>query len=166
MRGRLIQRFKAEIARLDTVSTAALPGYDDDFREVIADDTATGDGIGDLQRVEHAVDIVPCQIGSRSWEALQSQDLGNTPQTDLTMYLHFADLERLSLVDADGQSLIKVGARLVSIRDYLDESVVVSIRTPPGLYVVEARPAGWGLNMARPTRNLLQLQWSERSAVT
>ena len=166
MRGRLIQKFKAEIVRLDTTSTRSGNYYDDDFREVVMVDT-DGDGIGEPQRQEHAAVIVPCQIGSRTWEALRGHDLGNNPQTSLVMYFHFRDLELLSLVDdTTGDALIHVGDRLVSIRDYMTEGVVQTIRTPPGLYVTRADPSGWGISMARPKRNILRVTWEERSAVT
>ena len=109
--------------------------------------------------------LIPCQIGSRSWEALRAHDLGNVPQTALTMYLHFADLETLGLVDATtGEALIHTGDRLVSIRNYQTEVIIQNVRTPPGLYVVRADPSGWGINMANPTRNLLRVEWNERSA--
>lgn len=166
MRGRLIQRFKAEVARLDTTATRAGGYYDDDFREVVTVD-GDGDGIGESQRQEHAAVLIPCQIGSRSWEAMRSNDLGVVPQTQLIMYFHFSDLEALGLVDAtSGESLLHIGDRLVSIRSFADESVVQSVRTPPGLYVIQADPSGWGLNLANPTRNLLRVVWEERSAVT
>jgi hypothetical protein len=164
MRGRLIQRFKAQIARLDTTATRSGGYYDDVFREVTMTDT-DGDGIGEPQRQEHADDIVPCQVGSRAWEALQAHDLGNVPQTELILRFHFKDLERLSLVDAtSGEALIHVGDRLVATLDYRTGEVVQAIRTPPGLYVQRADPSGWGISMSRPRRNLLRVTWNERSA--
>lgn len=165
MRGRLIQKFKVEIARLDTTATEIAGQYDPDFREIKRTD-ASGDGIGTVERQEHTAVILPCQVGSRTFEALQASDLGNVPQSDLVLWLHFQDLEEASLVDtATGQPLIHTGDRIVSIRDYFDEAVVLAIRTPPGLYVQEARSSGWGISMARPTRNLLRLTLAERSAV-
>lgn len=164
MRGRLIQRFKAEVARLDTDATRTGGHYDDVFRETVFVD-GTGDGIGTDQRQEHTPDILPVQIGEETWEALRAHELGNLPQTDLVLWFHYRDLELASLVDGTtGHCLIGVGARLVSIRDYLTEDVVLAVRTPPGLYVTEARPRGWGINMARPTRNLLRCTFAERSA--
>lgn len=166
MRGRLIQRFKAEIARLDTKETSDDGGYDEDFREVVATDAVTKNGIGTLERREHTAVLIPCQIGSRVWEALRMNEQGNAPRSDLTLYFHFADLERLSLVSATtGESLLHIGDRLVSIRDYSSEAVIQSIRTPPGLYVTEANPSGWGLNMSKPQRNILRVTFQPRSAV-
>jgi hypothetical protein len=164
MRGRLIQKFRAELARLDTTATRAGDYYDDDFREVKTVDSA-GDGVGVVQRQEHAAVLVPCQVGSRTWEALRTTDLGNVPQTDLVLYFHFADLEALSLVDATtGEALIHTGDRLVSLRDYQSEAVVQAVRTPPGLYVVRADPSGWGLNLSRPKRNILRVTFNQRGA--
>ena len=40
--------------------------------------------------------------------------------------------------------------------------VVQLVHTPPGLYVTEARPAGFGLSMARPRRNLLVVTFEDR----
>lgn len=165
MRGRLIQRFKAEIARLDTTATEIAGQYDHDFREIRRVDSV-GDGIGTVQRQEHTPVLIPCQIGGRTFEELRATDLGNAPRSEIVLWLHFADLETLSLVDATtGLPLINTGDRLVSIRNFLDETVVLSIRTPPGLYVEEARSSGWGINMAAPTRNLLRVTLSDRTAV-
>lgn len=164
MRGRLQQKFAASIARLDTTATRSGGYYDDDFREVVTVDT-DGDGIGESQRQEHAAIFVPCQIGNRSWEALRAHDLGNVPQTELVMYFHIGDLERLGLIDSvSGEALIHTGDRLVSICDYETHDVVQAVRTPPGLYIVRADPSGWGICMRRPTRNLLRVTWEERSA--
>jgi hypothetical protein len=164
MRGRLIQRFKAEIARIDTEAIDSGDYYDEDFREVVYS-VGSSDGIGTLQRQEHDTILVPVQIGTRTFEALQAFDQGNAPETELVMHMHFADLERLSLVETStGEPLIHTGDRLVSIKRYFDEALVLSIRTPPGLYVVEATSAGWGINMAQPTRNLLRVKFEERSA--
>mgnify|MGYP001820980343 CR=1 FL=1 len=163
MRGRLIQKFKAEVARLDTTSTRSGGYYDDDFREVKTVDG--GDGVGVVQRQEHAAVIIPCQVGNRNWEALRAHDLGNVPQTDLVLYFHFRDLEAASLVDATtGEALIHTGDRLVSLRDYQTEAVVQAVRTPPGLYVIRADPSGWGINLSKPARNLLRVSWNQRDA--
>jgi hypothetical protein len=165
MRGRLIQKFTAEIARLDTESTESSGYYDDTFRELVHSDAASGDGIGTKQRQEHTVVKLPCQVSDDTWEALQARDQGNTPQSEVVLWFHFRDLENNSLVAADGTSLINVGDRLVTIRDHLTDDVVHTVRTPPGLYVKEARPRGFGICMARPKRNLLRVAFEERSPV-
>jgi hypothetical protein len=41
---------------------------------------------------------------------------------------------------------------------------VQAVRTPPGLYVTEARPIGFGLHRRRPSRNLLFVSFQDRAA--
>jgi len=164
MRGRLIQTFLASIARLDTTATGVAGSYDDVFGSVRK--VQTGDGIGTLDRKEHAAITLPCQIGSRTWEALRAHDMGNVPDSDFIVRFHWTDLETASLVDANGRPLLHTGDRLVSILDRITEDVVLGIRTPPGLYVTEATPEGWGLCMTRPQRNLLRVKFADRPAVS
>lgn len=163
MFGRLIQKFKASVARLDTAATATASGYDDIFGSVLKSDAGVGTGIGTSLRQEHAAMLVPCQVGSNRWEALQASDMGVSPDSDFVLYFLWYDLERLGLVDATTKrSLIGIGDRIVSLNDYVTEEVVLTVPTPPGLYVVEATPRGWGLGMLRPTRNLLRVVCRDR----
>ena len=87
---------------------------------------------------------------------------GNAPRSQLDLVFHFKDLERLGLVDpASGDALIRPGDRLAAIYDKAGH-LVQAVRTPPGLYVTEARPIGFGLSMARPRRNLLSVTFEDR----
>jgi hypothetical protein len=52
---------------------------------------------------------------------------------------------------ASGDALVRPGDRLAALYDKAG-ALVQAVRTPPGLYVTEARPTGFGLNMARPRR--------------
>jgi hypothetical protein len=135
------------------------------FREPIKED-ASGDGIGTLQRDEHSVVYVPCQVGNRKWEKLEPTDLGSDASSDFILYFHYPDLEAASLIDATTKRpLIGVGDRLDSIRSYMDSSVIVlQFQTPPGMYCTEATPGGWGLNMSNPQVNLLRAVFKSRSA--
>ena len=68
----------------------------------------------------------------------------------------------MGLVDtASGDALVRVGDRLGAIRD-LAGAIVQAVRTPPGLYVTEAKPIGFGLFMPRPRRNLLLATFEDR----
>jgi hypothetical protein len=68
----------------------------------------------------------------------------------------------MGLVDGDtGDALLRPGDRLGALYDKAGE-LVQEVRTPPGLYVTEARPIGFGLNMARPRRNLLLVAFEDR----
>src|ERR1700754_863137 len=107
--GRLINPFDAELAQLDTAATAADPavpgplvsGYDADFQEpVIAPDQAGADRSPDARRERPSI-IVPCQVEVQSFGALNELVNGNSPRSHITLVFHFADLERLGLVDVE-----------------------------------------------------------------
>jgi hypothetical protein len=164
VRGSLIFPFIAELCRLDTdaMSTQA-PGYDDDFKEPALLDP-DGDGAGETYRREHPPVRVPCQVEPQTIEALRMTAAGNTPQSNLDLVFHFKDLERLGLIDAlTGEALIRPSDRLSGLFD-TEGNLVWAVRTPPGLYVTEARPAGFGLFRRRPRRNLLIVSFNDRPA--
>ncbi len=170
MRGRLIFKFLAELHRLDTKALATedpdgagplTGGYDPDFKEPVLVDT-NEDGIGERIRNEHAPVRVPCQVEPDTFEALQEYASGNSPRSRVRLVFHFAELERLGLVDfATGDALVRVGDRLGALYD-LGGALVQAVRTPPGLFVTEAKPMGFGLFMPRPRRNLLLATFEDR----
>jgi len=170
MRGRLIFPFLAELCRLDTAAMAAVDpdgpgplegGYDPDFKEPVLVDQ-DDDGIGERVRQEHPPVRVPCQVDTKAFEELRMLASGNAPRSRIDLVFHFKDLERLGLVDAaSGDALIRPGDRLAAIRDLCGD-LVQEVRTPPGLFVTESRPIGFGLNMARPRRNLLLVTFEDR----
>lgn len=89
---------------------------------------------------------------------------GNAPRSSVDLVFHFRDLERLALVDLEsGEAMIRPSDRLGALYD-MDGNLVQRVRTPPGLYVTEARPIGFGLPRHRPRRNLLLVSFHERSA--
>jgi hypothetical protein len=161
MRGRLVFAFLAQLHRLDTLATATTPpGYDDDFKEPALLDV--GNAIGERVRREHPPVLLPCQVESDAFEALQSFAAGNSPRSHARLVFHFSHLERAGLVNpTTGVALVHVGDRLGAIFDSAGQ-LVQSVRTPPGLYVTEARPIGFGLFMPRPRRNLLLVTFDER----
>ena len=165
MRGRLINPFLAEIARLDTVATAADPdgpgplasGYDPDFKETIVLEEA---GARRDARDEMPPIRLPCQVEVGAFEALQQLAAGSSPGAQVTLVFHFRDLERMGLVDPpSGDALLRVNDRLVAIRD-LTGALVQAVRTPPGLYATEVQPQSFGLGRAR---NLLLVRWEPRA---
>lgn len=164
MRGRLIFPFLAELYRLDPGAMAGQPpGYDDDFKEPALLDS-DGDGVGNAFRRERPPVRLPCQVETETIEAMRMMPSGNAPQSRLELVFHFGDLERQGLVDmASGEALLRPGDRLGGLFD-TDGELVWAVRTPPGLYVTEARPTGFGLSRRRPRRNLLVVSFSERSA--
>ena len=172
MRGRLIFPFLAELFRLDTAAMASVDpdgpgplagGYDPDFKEPVLVD-ANDDGVAEPFRREHPPVRVPCQVEPEAFEALRMATSGNTPRSSLDLVFHFMDLERLGLVDAaSGDAMIRPSDRLGALYA-LDGALVQAVRTPPGLYVTEARSIGFGLHRRRPSRNLLLVSFQDRPA--
>jgi hypothetical protein len=164
MRGRLIFPFLAEVFRLDTRAMATVaPGYDPDFKEPALVDT-DGDGVANPYRREHPPVRVPCQVEPEALDALRMTPSGNTPRSSVDLVFHFRDLERMDLVSAaTGEALIRTSDRLGALYDAAGQ-LVWAVRTPPGLYVTEARHAGFGLFRRRPRRNLLVVSFSDRPA--
>ena len=174
MRGRLVFTFSAELHRLDSHAMATADsdgagphanGYDPDFKEPVLVDR-DGDGIGERVRAEHPPVRLPCQVDTRVFEELRMLASGNAPRSQLDLVFHFKDLERQGLVDsASGDALVRPGDRLAAIYDK-GGRLVQAVRTPPGLYVTEARPIGFGLGVARPRRNLLAVTFEARQQGT
>jgi hypothetical protein len=174
MRGRLIFPFVAELARLDTLGTAAADpdgpgpatsGYDPDFKEPVLVDE-DDDGIGERRRRELSPVRLACQVEPDAFDAMRMLAAGNAPRSRIELVFHFLDLEREGLVDTStGEALVRPGDRLVAIYDRA-HALVQAIRTPPGLYATEARPTGFGLGLARPRRNLLLVSFADRPQAT
>jgi hypothetical protein len=171
MRGKLIFPFLAELFRWDAAATASDPdgtgeltsGYDPDFKEPVLVD-ADDDGIAERIRREFPPIRVPCQVEPEAFQALRMATAGNTPKSSLDLAFHFRDLERLGLVDPDtGDALIRPSDRLGGLYDVAGR-LVQAVRTPPGLYVSEARPVGFGLGRRLPRRNLLLVSFEDRPA--
>lgn len=168
MRGRLINPFLIEIARLDLAGTAADPdgagartsGYDDVYRETVV--LPSTDLVGTDARVEYPLIQIPAQLHTGPTPgqlmALKPTVTGNVAAGFLQALVMFEDLDRLDLVDLDTKAaMLKVGDRLVAIYD-MDGILVQQIMTPPGLYCVAAVPI-FGLGS---TRNLLELSFESR----
>jgi hypothetical protein len=162
-----VNAFLAELAPLDTTATAADPdgpgpltsGYDADFQEPVLVSIAGGGGGQDARREKPPIHV-PCQVEVQAFGELTELATGNSPHSRLVLVFHFADLEQLGLVDpTTGDALLRVGDRLVAIRDLRTDELVQAIRTPPGLYLTEAQPQ-FGLGRRR---NLLLTTFSERA---
>ena len=129
MRGRLICPFWAEIARVSGESE-----MDPDFKEPRA-----------LPRHELPSIRVPCQVEPKIAEELNMGAAGDSPKTEIGLVFHFRDLDRLGLVDEKtGTALIRPNDRLAAIWD-AEGRCVESFPHPPGTFVVQAQPRGFGL---------------------
>jgi hypothetical protein len=170
MRGRLIYRYLAELHRLDAAAMAAADpdgpgplesGFDPDFKEPVLVDL-DDDGVGERARQEHRPIRVPCQVEPDVVEALRVLPAGQSPRAKVVLTFHFRSLERLGLVHpGSGAPIIQPGDRLGALYDR-HGALVQAIRNPPGLFVTETKPSGFGLGMARPRRNLLLVTFEDR----
>ncbi len=159
MRGRLIFPFQCEIAPLDTEAIEVAGDYDDVFRTVKKVDT-NGDGIGEVQRKEGTHYLIPAQVEDTDFEEANPATMGNLPKYNLVLVIHFKDLVRLGKIDSDGRPGIRIGDRLVSIKDKSGVNTVRTIPTPPGLYVIEVRDT---YDLSTQYRNLLLVYLRERA---
>lgn len=167
MRGFLIQQFLIDLRRLDPDAIQAVvpddggaAGYDADFQEPRLEDP---DATGVASKIRREMDqlLIPAQIEPDSFQALAMLAQGDAPQSAAKFTLHFRDLERLGLVGGDGNATIRVGDRVAGIYDR-SGVLVQTIPDPPGVFVTEALPEGWGLGGMVPRRNLLILTLGDR----
>lgn len=157
MRGRLIHPFVIALEQLDTVATAAVPGggYDPDFHEPrqVADGTLRGAPT----RRETALEL-HAQIEPAMFNAAMTMAGGLVREARIVCVVHFQELEQRGLLDPTGQPTLRIGDRLEAI--YTDaHALVMQVPTPPGLYLHETLPLGFGLGNLR---NLLQLDFRSR----
>ncbi|HET9621813.1 MAG TPA: hypothetical protein VFP84_10620 [Kofleriaceae bacterium] len=126
---------------------------------LVPDDGSVGRS-HDARREKPAI-IVPCQVEVQSFGALTELANGSSPHSHLTLVFHFRDLEQLGLVDpTTGEALLRVGDRLVALRNLHTGDLVQAIRTPPGLYLTEPQPQAFALGQRR---NLLFATFEERA---
>lgn len=155
-RGRLIFPFMMEVARLDLASTQNA-GYDPEFLEPTI--LPTTDGLGASARAETLVRLLGSFHSPQSLFQLQQALTGNLQKVDVLVLFHFAELERVGLVEqGTGMALIKVGDRLNAIYDKRSGTLVQQVPNPPGAFVTKASPI-FGLNSFR---NLLEVTFTSR----
>lgn len=157
-RGRLIWDFIAEIAPIDTESTAAQDRYDYRMREP----KKLTDGTKD--RVEKEFIKLPCQIETEgdAFEALRMGGSGDNPNSAVKLVFHFEDLEDLGMVDTKGTPTLRKHDRLVAVYD-CDEILVQEFTDVP-LYATEVQPRSFGLSSKK--RNLLLVTYTRRETST
>lgn len=154
------------LAQLDTAATAADPdgagvatsGYDPEFREPIR--VSAGEGPGTDARAETLTDFLSAQVEVAKWDERRQAYTGNLPAGSVILIFHFAELETLGLVDANGEARIRVGDRLEGIYDPTTFDLIQRPTTP--LYAVQPQPGSFGLDGLQ--RNLLILGFAPRDA--
>lgn len=150
-RGRLIVPFKVDLARLDTQLTA----YDDTFQtsrvRVIAGQRVE-------TRAEQTLLTVPCQIEPADDETQTQTPGGNAPTSTITLVFHFATLEKMHLLDANGEPTIRVNTRLAALRRK-NGTLIRTYAETPGLFATKVQSDGYGLG---GYRNLCLVVFTER----
>jgi hypothetical protein len=147
MRVRLVRPLLAEIAQLDTLATAQVPGYDPDFQEPRAG-----------TRQEKPLIQVPAQIEITAHAVLQQSMAGNVPDSRLVLVMDYADLARRGLIDpATNETTLRTGDRLVRLLNGIGV-VIETYPNPPGMFLTELRPV---CGLARD-RNLLLAFFNDR----
>lgn len=163
-RGALIFPFIAEIARIDTVATAAPvgdmdSGYDPIFRQVR--NLAGATQAGTTARSEVMV-TVPCQVEGNESERLRQGVTGDSPVSHFKLVLHARDIDSLGLRRADGTIALEKQDRLVRVLDS-GGAVQYTFPSPPGLYLHEVLPGeDWGLALIRPRLEVFIVTWRGR----
>lgn len=115
-------------------------GYDPVFKEIVVLSTPERTD----ERKEQEPVLIPSQIENPSWEALAQMSAGNMPDSEITIVWAVKDLEAMDLIVKEtGECLVRVNDRVASIRDKC-QKILLSIRTPPGLYVTQIRRT-WGM---------------------
>lgn len=169
-RGRLVFPFLIDLAQLDTSASAADPdgagpltsGYDEDFREPEIVPPGSGSARGEVVR-EESILQVSAQIEPDTMDQLRMMASGNSPDSEMKLALHFRELERKGLLDADGRPTIRVNDRLDAIRNKRTGDIIERIPNPPGLFVIEVQSRSFGLGTHR---NLCVLTLEDRETST
>jgi len=145
MRGRLIQRFVVVLYRLDPVATAAVVGggYDPEFGEPRRVNNVTQ--LGAASRRELAALRLPCQMDrTPDFDSDTMTRGGHMKIGKIEIILHMPDLESAGLLDSEGQPKLYSGDRVGGIEDR-NGAVVWTFANPPGMFVEETEPQGYGL---------------------
>lgn len=154
MRGRLIQKFTAVIARLDESLTAAVSGggYDPDFNEPLPVDDGTQVGASSKRYMDSI--NVPCQLDRKTWDEIENTRSGAQKDADIILCLHLKDLENLGLIDSDQQVVFRQGDKLVQLLDKKG-NVAQTFDDPPGMFFTSFEYIGHGLEcFGTPKQNL------------
>jgi len=152
----LISPLDVVIYRLDIQATWAEDppgsdydeGYDHILEEPVVSRTA---GVRTVPRQEMTAVTVPAQVETAHYEELNAIFGGDNPATDQVFVFHRRDLERLSLLDANKDCVLKPGDRI----DHLEKNGRTVKTYSKPLYIYEIRmgsqgfgPDGYDLEMA------------------
>lgn len=154
--GRAIFPRLIELAHLVTSATA----YDEGLREPSLERSDPDDRIGRRARRETTISCLG-QINERNVEAMDMMLGGLGPQSDATITFHYNDLMDAGLIGDDGDPLVRINDRLLCVRTADSGRAIYLPQDPPGLFIVEARPASFGFG-ADAEWNLLKCRFMDR----
>lgn len=149
----LLQKAVAVIYRLDIPATRGINppgedtiGFDDEFNEpIVRDNSETTPNTRASTRQEMAAVYVPCQVEMLRYEDLRQLAVGDAPVTDMALVFHRRDLQRLGLLSATKDVILKKGDRIGSLeKDGSPVGTTIKTFSDPGLYIYEVRPRSWG----------------------
>lgn len=156
-RGRLLWWFWVALRRLDTSGTEAAGNYDSRFRTVKAFYPRGPDKPREIGRRELPEVRLKAQIEVFDGDRLVQAPTGNLPQSKFVAVFHMKELEKLGLIDDDGQPLIHVGDRLDAIYDKRGQ--LKRRYTNPQMFVTEVPQHAFGLGY---NQNLLNVVFDDR----
>ena len=156
-RGRLIHPFQVEMYQLDLEGMDEESVLDEDYGEPTL--ASTPDGRGELNRKELPPIRIPAQIEPDSFQRQMMRELGDVKAGVFAVCFHFADLERMGLVDIEtGIAKIRPSDRMGAIYE-MGGTLAQQFPNPPGMFVTEATPTEFGLG---GKRNLLLVRMQSR----
>jgi hypothetical protein len=145
----LLQKAVAVIYPLDISATRAKDpagepdtGYSNTFDEVIVYDESNE---RTTARTEGTAIYVPCQVENLTDERLRQMITGDAPVTNMAFVFHRRNLEKLSLLDANKDVILKKGDRISHLEKYgAPVGTIIKTFADPGLYIYEIRSKSWG----------------------
>ena len=159
---RLIFPVIATLRRVDPAGTAVTPGYDADFAEPRLVDT-DGDGVADLDRAELAPIDLLCQVEPAAQERVAMTAAGDVPRSEVTLVFHTRQLAARGVYHQGTGTLdLRPGDRLATLRSLAGIALWVP-REGRGMYLTEAKLAGWGLGRTAQA-NLVLATFEDRPA--
>lgn len=133
--------FTARFMQLDTVATASDPGYDNILTEPKLVKANVDDPLGTVGREEIQYDIL-AQIEHKRTDRLRQVNQGKVQGAEVEVIASRHDFEIAGLLDANGHSKIRTGARLDRILDR-SGNLIQAYPNPPGMFVDEITYDSW-----------------------
>jgi hypothetical protein len=148
---KLLNPFLIEIERIDYDATAAAGNFDKVFKEP---------KLGTPGRLNKSLIKVKGQIAAKIKQEKQDQMAsGNSPDSKMSIYFHYRDLEVAGLVDAATKKPnFNINDRLVAIY-LMNGTLTDTFRDPPGLFATEVQSRAYAIG---GVRNLVRVCFEER----